>query len=195
MEAHAEHDKREEAGMMFCQNCGDQLEEGSVFCMNCGAKVVQAGAEPEAKSTPPESVDISKSEPSLESAAVPQPSTDGVAADRQLIMWISRIVVAVVSCMICMYAQYEGYRQLWDGRITDRTFGSMKYVLDIVIILEILLLGMKKLAVSAAVLIAIGVFSAIFALTSGEYILFLLLVLAAAELFLKIRGNALKRKV
>lgn len=175
---------------MFCQNCGDQLEEGSVFCMNCGAKVVQAGAEPEAKPAPPESVGISKSEPSLKSAAVPQPSTGGVAVDWQRIMWISRIAAAVVSCMICMYVQYDGFWQVpW------RTFKNMVYVFDIVIMLEILLFRMKKQAVSAAVLIAIGVFSAIFALASGEYILFLLLVLAAAELFLKIKGNALKQKV
>ena len=60
-------------------------------------------------------------------------------------------------------------------------------MLDIVIMLEILLFRMKKQTVSVAVLIAIGFFSVIFALASGEYILFLLLVLAAAELFLKIR--------
>lgn len=33
---------------MFCQSCGNQLEEGSVFCMNCGAKVVQVRTESEA---------------------------------------------------------------------------------------------------------------------------------------------------
>ena len=40
---YSKHSEREEAGMMFCQNCGDQLEEGAVFCTNCGAKVEQAG--------------------------------------------------------------------------------------------------------------------------------------------------------
>lgn len=85
--------------------------------MNCGAKVVQAGAEPEAKPAPPESVTIARTTPSLESNEDLQPSTGSIATDQQRIMWISRIA-AVVSCMICMYAQYDGCWQVWDERIT-----------------------------------------------------------------------------
>lgn len=175
---------------MFCQTCGNQLEEGSVFCINCGAKVVQARAEVEAEA---------KSMSLSEEPKGPMSVTGSEnAVNKQMIIWRLRIIVAAVASILCMYIQCHCF-----------TIFTIRFLIpDILIILSVLQFIIEKretlILITTINIVISGILCAWFVIYSGTrlgdiiylgyYVLYSLVALGVVQLVLAVVENKFKPK-
>jgi hypothetical protein len=119
-ETGSEQHKIWEGAIMYCENCGTQLEEDTIFCPSCGVRKASA---PASASIPPAPTPVSTPAPTQAPTQAPTPAPAKKAFPLAEILGVAVLILVILIILIPHAIEQDFLANWFEGYI--ESFGSM----------------------------------------------------------------------